>query len=295
MNDNFTRISFEKVFNVEKIITIFYMELSKSFQYNGEKHDFWEMVYIDKGEMICTADKERYMLKSGEMTFHKPNEFHNLTSNNNVAPNVSILTFECKSRAMKHFEGKIFHLNAEEKSLLSALFEEGLSCYRLVDERNPLFHNLKKITPSPFGSSQMTKNLLEIFLIKLCRTTDILTKEMRRSHLIDGVDMPHKVKEILDFLQANIYGKITIHDIAEHVNKSESAVKQLFSEYQKNGIIKYYNSLKIKEARRLIREGHYNMTQIANLLHFDNSQYFSKCFKAFTNMTPSEYKTSILK
>ena len=30
MKDNFTRISFEKIFNVEKIITIFYMELSKN-------------------------------------------------------------------------------------------------------------------------------------------------------------------------------------------------------------------------------------------------------------------------
>jgi hypothetical protein len=31
------------------------------------------MVYIDKGEMICQADKKRFVIKSGEMTFHKPN------------------------------------------------------------------------------------------------------------------------------------------------------------------------------------------------------------------------------
>ena len=49
---DFTRISFDKIFNIETIITIFYMELSKNFYYEGEKHDFWEMVYIDKGEMI---------------------------------------------------------------------------------------------------------------------------------------------------------------------------------------------------------------------------------------------------
>lgn len=294
MKVNFTRLSFDKIFNVDKIITIFYMELSKNFYYDGERHDFWEMVYIDKGEMLCTADENRYVLKSGEMTFHKPNEFHNLSGNNDVAPNVSIITFECKSRAMKNFEGKIFRLSAEEKSLLSTLFTEGLSCYRLEDERNPLLQKLKKITPSPFGSSQMTKNLLEIFLIKLCRNTDVVTKEMRQSYVIDGIDVPYNVKEILDYLQENIYGKITISDIAKHVDKSESTVKQLFSQYRENGIIKYYNSLKIKEARRLIREGHYNMTQISDMLHFDNPQYFSKCFKSFTNMTPTEYKLSIM-
>lgn len=295
MKDNFTRVSFDRVFNIEKIITIFYMEFSKSFSYEGERHDFWEMVYVDKGEMICTADKNRFVLKSGEMTFHKPNEFHNLSGNDNVAPNVSIITFECKSRAMKNFEGKIFRLNAEEKTLLSTLFEEGLSSFRLVDEHNPLLQQLEKITPSPFGSSQMTKNLLEIFLIKLCRNTDVLTKQMRQSYVIDGVDIPYNVKEILDYLQENVYGKITISDVAKVVGKSESTVKQLFSLYRDNGIIKYYNSLKIKEARRLIREGNYNMTQIADMLHFDNPQYFSKCFKSFTHMTPSEYKASILK
>lgn len=294
MKDNFTRIGFEKIFNVEKIITIFYMELSKNFYYEGEKHDFWEMVYIDRGEMICTADEKRFVLKSGEMTFHKPNEFHNLSGNSSIAPNVSILTFECKSRAMKHFEGKIFRLSAEEKSLLSTLFLEGLSCYRLEDELNPLLQNLKKITPSPFGSSQMTKNLLEIFLIKLCRNTDVVTKDMRQSYVIDGIDVPYNVKEILDYLQEHIYGKVTIKDLAKHLDKSESTVKQLFAQYRDGGIIRYYNSLKIKEARKLIREGLYNMTQISDMLQFDNPQYFSKRFKSITNMTPSEYKGSIM-
>lgn len=295
MQDNFTRMGFDRIFNIEKIITLFYMELSKNFYYDGEQHDFWEMVYIDKGEMICTADKNRFILKSGEMTFHKPNEFHNLSGNNAVAPDVSIITFECKSKAMHFFEGKIFRLNAEEKSLLSMLFEEGLSSFQLEDPTNPLLQQLIKIDSAPYGSSQMVKNLLEIFLIKLCRHTDVVTKSMRQSFVIDGVDVPYNVKEILDYLHGNIYSKITVADVARHVGKSESTVKQLFSLYRKSGIIKYYNGLKIKEARRLIREGKYNITQISDMLHFDNPQYFSKCFKSYSNMTPREYKASIVK
>lgn len=291
MKDNFTRLGFDKIFNVEKLITIFYMELSKNFFYEGERHDFWEMVYIDKGEMICTADKNRFILKSGEMTFHKPNEFHNLSGDNKTAPNISIITFECKSRAMKYFEGKIFKLDAEEKSILSSLFEEGLSCYRLEDEYNPLLQKLNVIENAPFGSSQMTKNLLEMFLIKLCRNKDVLTKKMRRNYMIDGIEVPYNVKEILDILNKNIYNKISVKDISATLNKSESSIKKLFQEY--HGIIKYYNSLKIKEAKRLIRTEQYNFTQIADMLCFDTPQYFSKCFKQFTNMTPSEYKKSI--
>lgn len=291
---DFTRISFDNNFNVENIITIFYMELSKNFYYEGEKHDFWEMVYIDKGEMICTADDKRFILKSGEMTFHKPNEFHNLSGNSNIAPNVSILTFECKSSAMKYFEGKIFKLSVEEKSFLSMLFSEGLSCYQLEDPNNPLLQKLKKLAPSPFGSSQMTKNLLEIFLIKLCRNTDVVTKEMRQSYVIDDIDVPYNIKRILDFLKNHVYEKITIKKMAKQLDMSESALKQSFAKYQTGGIIHYYNSLKIKEARKLIREGNYNMAQISDMLQFDTPQHFSKAFKTIMNMTPSEYKLSIL-
>ena len=271
------------------------MELSKNFYYEGEKHDFWEMVYIDKGEMICTADDKRFILKSGEMTFHKPNEFHNLSGNSNTAPNISIMTFECKSSAMKYFEGKIFKLSTEEKSFLSMLFSEGLSCYQLEDPHNPLLQKLKQVIPSPFGSSQMTKNLLEIFLIKLCRNTDVVTKEMRQKYMIDDIDVPYNLKRILDYLKDHVYEKITLKTMAKQLEMSESAIKQSFAKYQTGGIIHYYNSLKIKEARKLIREGNYNMAQISDILQFDSPQHFSKAFKNIMNMTPSEYKLSILK
>jgi AraC-like DNA-binding protein len=295
MKDNFIRLGFEKVFNVEKIITVFYMELSKDFRHDGERHDFWEMVYIDKGQMVCTAENNRFLLKSGEMIFHKPNEFHNLSGDNATEPNVSILTFQCSSPAMKEFEGKIFRLTAPEKAALSELMAEGLNGFRLVDPANPLLQAMEQLPDAPFGSSQMVQNLLESFLIKLSRSAESMPKDLRRSYVIGGVDVPYQVKEILDFLHANIYGKITVADVAQAVGKGESTVKQLFSLYRDKGIIKYYNGLKIKEAKRLIREGKYNMTQISDMLCFDSPQYFSKCFKDFTNMTPSEYKGSILK
>ena len=140
----------------------------------------------------------------------------------------------------------------------------------------------------------MTKNLLEIFLIKLCRNTDVVTKEMRQSYIIDDTYVPYNVKRILDYLNNNVYEKITLKKMAKQLDMSESAMKQLFAKYQSGGIIHYYNALKIKEARKLIREGNYNMAQISDMLHFDSPQHFSKKFKTFMNMTPSEYKSSII-
>ena len=294
MEDKFIRYGFETVFRVEKLITLFYTELSKDFSYEGEKHDFWEMVYIDKGEMICTADRRQFVLKGGELTFHRPNEYHNLEGNRSTAPNVSIVTFACKSRAMQYFDGKIFRLSGEEKTLLSLLFREGLSTYRLEDPYNPLLQRLIRIEDSPFGSEQMIKNLLEVFLISLRRNKDVLVKKSRFQYRIHGVEIPLQVKEIVDFLEANIYGRLCVDDIARALGKSPAAVKQMFSAYRTGGIIRYYNALKIEEAKRLIREEAYNFTQIAAILQFDTPQYFSACFKRYVHMSPLEYKRSIV-
>lgn len=293
MND-FIKYRFDKVINIEKLITVFYMEFSKDFVNDGEHHDFWEMVYIDRGEALCTGGKRKFVLKSGELTFHKPNEFHAIRATGDTAPNVSIITFECKSRAMRYFEGKIFPLGGEEKALISMLFREGISTYTLVDPKNPLLQQMQKLEDAPFGSSQMTKNLLEIFLIRLHRKQGALAKKTRYHYKVNGIDIPFPVKEILDLLEKNVYGALSVAEIARRLGKSESTVKNLFSLYRSGGIINYYNSLKIEEAKRLIREGNCNFGQIAALLQFDTPQYFSMCFKRFVHMSPQEYKKSIL-
>ena len=294
MSDNIIKFEFERPINVKNIITIFYMEFSKDFVFDGERHDFWEMVYIDRGEIICTADERQFVLKGGELTFHKPNEFHAIRSNGTVAPNVSVMTFESNDPSMKHFEEKIIRLSAEEKTLLSMLFREGLSAYEMVDKRNPLLLQLKKIEDAPFGSSQMTKNLLEIFLITLYRNTNVFAKQSRYYYKVNGVSIPLQVKELLDLLQETVYERLTVGEIARRMGKSVSAVKALFASYQSGGMMRYVNYLKIEEAKKLIREGVYNITQISELLRFDTPQYFSITFKRFVKMSPQEYKKSIL-
>ncbi len=293
MKAEFLKHSFETVVSVEKIVTAFYMELSKDFYYPGESHDFWELVYIDRGEMVCTAKENQFVLKSGELTFHSPNEFHNLSGTGNSVPNVCIITFVCKNKAMKFFEGKIFHPDSEEKSLISSLLKEALSCYDMLDKSNPLLQKLIKRENAPFGSSQLTKNYLEALLIKLQRNERSESKISR--NIIDGMNVPAEVDEIILFLNNNLYGRITLKDIAEYLGKSESTIKKQFSAYMKTGVIDYFNDLKISEAKRLICEEKYNFAQISDMLNFDTPQYFSKCFKKRTGFSPSEYKKSVVK
>ena len=57
--------------------------------------------------------------------------------------------------------------------------------------------------------------------------------------------------------------------------------------------IDYYLNLKISEAKKLIRTEKYTISQISDMLMFSCIHHFSRSFKRFTGITPSEYKKKI--
>lgn len=294
VENKIAKIDLKSEFSVKSVYTLFYMEISKDFSYGGESHDFWEMVYIDKGEMLCTAGRKRFVLKSGELTFHRPGEYHNLSGNERVNSNVSILTFDSEALDDSFYEGRIFRLDNEEKALLSMLFEEGLSALKKEDENDPLAHTMLVREDASFGYGHMIKNLLEIFLIRLRRSKDNLTKESRRTYRVDGVNVPEWIKELVDHLGERVRGTVKISELCSRFGVSESLLKKEFSRYYGGGVINYFHKRKAEEAKRLIREGKKSFSEIADDLGFDNSQYFTKFFKTMTKMTPTEYRKSII-
>ena len=293
MNDGFVKTANKKILNVTKIVTILYLENSSSFVFSGESHDFWEFTYIDKGAMIFTADGREFLLNSGEMVFHKPNEFHKLEARGLSAPNISVVSFVCKSKAMEYFKNKIIKLSEKEKLLLSDLLKEGLSVFSPITERPPVYGMYEKQN-APLGAKQITFNLLEQFLITLSRRNDnVLHRELRNISPIDEGNYPAEIRDIIKFLDDNLSKNLTVKQIAEKFSISQSKLKKLFHNYARRGVIQCFNDRKIVKAKRLIRENNLNFTEIADILAFNSVHYFSRLFKIKTGMTPSEYKNSI--
>ncbi len=114
---------------VDAIVTVHYFEYAKNYVFEGEKHDFWELLYVDKGEVEVMADSTGYRLRQGDMIFHKPDEFHNVFANGVVAPNLVVVSFVCRSAAMSYFEGKILRLDGDERALLSRLVAEARDAF----------------------------------------------------------------------------------------------------------------------------------------------------------------------
>ena len=286
----YSATALKKEFSVNKIYSVHYFEYEKNYEFLGEKHDFWEFVYVDRGEIVVTAENQIALLKQGEIMFHKPNEFHNLQANGVVAPNLIIVGFECRSREMEYFKKRTISLTESEKHFLSVIIKEASEAFS-----SPLDATfLPKITrrsESMFGCEQLISIAIEQLLISIKRSGEYrpgksATTLMRRL-------TQDTVSAVTEYLAENIGQKLRFSDVAEFAGLSESSLKSLFRAKTGQGVMSYFANMKIERAKILIREGNYNVTQISMMLGFDSIHLFSRRFKQIVGMSPTEYSKSV--
>ena len=291
MRELFVKTPLEEIISLDKIITIYYFEFASDYVFHGEKHDFWELLYVDKGEVEIMADTEGYRLEQGDIVFHKPNEFHSVWANGIIAPNIVVISFECFSPSMDFFENKILKLNNYQKNLLGEIIKEGKEAYK--NDLGKEYSQLIKNENMNFGAEQMVKLFLQIFLIQLVRNSTSVTNKERLSFETKERMEEDMICSIVEYLEENVYKNIRFADVSTKFLMGKTHLKTTFKKITNQGVISYFRMLKMEEAKKLIRERKYNFTQISEMLGYDSIHYFSHTFKNFTGMTPSQYAVSI--
>lgn len=83
---------------INGIYTFFYQEKDVSFIFPGETHDFWELIYMDKGFAYLLIDDKGFKINQGELFFFNKNQNHIVWSDSNVAPFFLQYPSTCTSR-----------------------------------------------------------------------------------------------------------------------------------------------------------------------------------------------------
>lgn len=294
MSYQFTELREE--LSIHRIVSIHYFEYMSNFTFPGESHNFWEFLYVDKGEVLVTADREKLTLHRGQIIFHRPNEFHAVAANNVIAPNLVVITFEAVEPCMAFFEDKILTVGESERNLLAQIISEARETFEGPMD-DPYMECLVRKEDAPFAAEQMIKIHLEQFLLQMLRSFSqnrSYTKELPvtpRRALTDGDTL---YAGILDYLERHLGDQLTIERISRDNLIGVSQLKKLFRSYQGSGVMEYFNRLKIHAAKQMIRDQQMNFTQIADALGYTSIHYFSRQFKKLTDMTPTEYRESVM-
>ena len=277
---------FENVLRVSHIANIHYFEFTKQYHTFRDKHAFRELLYVDSG--FIHVDSEHYTgtLKAGELLIHQADETHSLTCPEDDAANVIVIGFACAAEELDIFSLNPYLLSDVQKRLLTEIIMEGRSVF-LPPYDIPNQRDMKKRKNYPFGADQMIQLKLETLLIDLIRTNQA-SDYPETAEIADD-----KIQALCHYLTENYREKLRLSELCFLFGTNRTTLCDRFRSATGETIVSYVNYLRIKEAKRLLRKGTYNLTEIANLVGFSSVHYFSRIFKQYENQAPSSYIQTI--
>lgn len=86
---------------------------------------------------------------------------------------------------------------------------------------------------------------------------------------------------------------LTVEKIAEMVYLDASYIRRLFSRYKGCTVVDFLTGYRMQEARKILNEGNLTVSQVAERVGYMDPGYFTKCFKKYFGVTPSNYHSSI--
>lgn len=292
-------VDFYEEIHIEKMVTVHYFQFARGYVFSGERHDFWEFVYMDKGSAEIGADERSFLLNEGEAVFHKPGEFHTIWAGGNKPPDIVVLSFVCNSPAIGRFAGVRTAVGDEGRRLIAQIISESRNAWT-----NKLGSDYMELTPRenpPAGSAQMVRLSLEALVIRILRALDSVPAGHMSHELPIAMNhaagrkenIAYLVVEIERYMEEHMDDEITIGSLCRRFGISGTSLKQAFRKRRGRGVIEYLSGMRHEGAKRMIREGRHNMTAIADKCGYSSVHYFSRKFAAMEGMTPTEYARSV--
>ena len=275
--------------HIEELFTIHYFEYTNEFIFSGESHDFWEFVCVDKGSVKICMDDTELTLHKGDIAFHQPNEFHNVSTYSQIAPNLVVVSFKCNSPLMDFFRNKVLKIDERERSLLAKIIVEAQQLFESPLD-DPYTTEMLKRKLVPIGSEQLIRMHIEDLLLGLIRRYSMEESQIPLPVTKSAADI---FKRVTEYMEENISSRLTIDRICRDNMIGRTQLQNVFQKEASMGVIEYFSKMKIENAKHMIRMGYLNFTQISEQLGYTSIHYFSRQFKKLTGMTPSEYASSV--
>lgn len=290
----YVKTRLQQAITIDAVVSVHYYEYPIDFAFSGEVHDFWELVYVDKGKAVITAGSRELPLPAGHLYLHKPMEYHNIRCGEGNAVNSFIVSFCSEQAALYAAAGKPIACDDRQRTRMAQIVVEARQAFS-TPLGKVIAPQLERREDAGFGCEQMMQTYLEQLLIDLVRTE-------QRTHPAEDTDAPSLgqrrsdtlLQSVCAYLEEHVADSVTIEDLCRRFCVSKSTLQKLFRSRVGSGISHVYQQLKVDRAKAMIREKQYNFTEIAQRLGYSSVHYFSRHFKQVAGMTPSEYAASVM-
>ncbi|WP_170311504.1 helix-turn-helix domain-containing protein [Vallitalea okinawensis] len=258
---------FSEVYTIPKFVAVGINKAEEKWSFWEHLHHSNEYVYIRKGAVKYWCDDQEHIAHAGDFYIIHPGQKHREVSY--IEPLEFIyLKFRYKQMdQLSHPQEQIIR-NADKD--IVTLMEQ------IIIE----------LEEQELG----TKQIVEAIILQL------IWRVKRRLNLnndCDQVKIDSKniiVQEAIEYIKSHQHEKITVKQIAENCNVSTDYLAHIFKEITEFSLLQYVDHIKMDEASIMLLNTDMNIRQIAYELGYNDALYFSKKFKKFFKLSPTDYR-----
>lgn len=264
---------------IQDILGYYYRIRTPGYHFKGEKHQFFELTYVDTGILHTEVDGVQYTLGEKEMIIYGPGQFHKQYTDATQSVSYVTILFDMENLTpgitKKWYEvllNKVYPYNKKTYTLIKTIVQESS-------------------TGIPYMDSLM-----------LCLLTETIIRLLQSEYVVSSASPSTVARQnyrdelferIIAYVESKIYEPLTIAEICQQFSMSRSSLQLLFKNAVNQSPKKYISDMKLEKSRQMLRENKYTVSEISLKLGYSSIHYFSNAFNQKYHISPSEYAKRI--
>ncbi|OXM83013.1 AraC family transcriptional regulator [Paenibacillus rigui] len=251
-------------------------------------HQFFELNMVLEGTQYFNLTDRKFKMTAGDILFIKPDEVHSCHCPDNQNITYVCMHFNVDEPQLRQSLLKIKDsLHPEGSPLWEALYPALMRIDTIGAEGDKHYNDLKNVSL-----------FLEV-ISAICRTVanpmhHILGNENRYDRLASRI--AKKITSLADDwaeVGGDVLIKHGIKEVAEELGYHPTYCTRVFKSMYGVSPRDYISNIKLRESKLLLSQQDLTIEQVAARLGYRDVSYFSKQFKRWTNLSPSDFRRRI--
>lgn len=246
-------------------------------------HDFFELIYVCKGNPIGVINHQEIHLQEGNLCIMNPNAVH---------------YFKKYSEATDLILNIVLPKDLFQKSIFRILFNDPVLNaffirYRIENEKQPSFLYLQNLD---LDIETLIELLLKEYLNKkeyshviIESLLTLIFSFLLRNYKEKSEHCNSVIAEIIDYIYLN-YQTVTMEYVAAHFNYHPKYLSALIHKQTGQSFRELIVNIKMQNSINYLMYTNHSIDQIVDLIGYKDKSSFYSLFKKVYGMSPAEYR-----
>lgn len=268
--------------NRERTFSVSYRKALSHHMPISHFHSTYEIFYLMSGKREFFIKDRTMVINEGDVIIISPNILHR-TTNTEMPKHERLI--------VNIHENYMAAVNASYRDILQPLFEnEYLIVKCSLHDRlaiEALGQNIRQeMQEKKVGFEMYAQTLVLQLLMICCRHV----KQNSMEPMESPSPMHERISEVVRYINSYYMQELSLHLLADKFYISPYYLSRFFKEATGFTFVEYLNSVRIKEAKKLLELSSMKVSLISKKVGFGSVTHFGRVFKSVTGYTPLYYR-----